>query len=486
MEIIVSLRKNYVLILILVFFAAIYSSVSLVNHYNFRTYGFDLGIYNNALYDYSHLRVSDNPVIGNHITNVLSDHLSFYHFIYAPFRYILGSWTLLIFQILAILLGGIGIFKSISLLTKSKTIPYLALIHFFSMWGIYSALSFDYHDNVVAAMVVPWYFFSILKRSTKHIILCSVLLIISKENIALWLSFIALGTAIWQYKDAKIRNLNLFISVFSIIYFILAIKVFMPYFGGGRAFAHLNYHALGNSLPEYFKTMVTRPLYTLSLLFKNHSPNVMSNGIKAELHFVILLSGGVALLLRPQFLIMLIPIYAQKLFHTSFVKWGINLHYSIEFVPIITFALYYLLLSLSNKKLLYSLASISLILCILTTNSRLHHRKSKWYSRENADIFYKKHYSTNYNVTEIRNELDKIPGNAKICAQNMLVPHLSFREWIYVFPNINNADYIITIPTSGNFWPYNEEKYLKKIEELKQGNYKVIKESPSILILKKK
>ena len=41
--------------LITALYGTVFCLISLVNHYNFRTYGLDLGIYTHGIYSYSHL-----------------------------------------------------------------------------------------------------------------------------------------------------------------------------------------------------------------------------------------------------------------------------------------------------------------------------------------------------------------------------------------------------------------------------------------------
>src|SRR5690606_36725386 len=148
--------------------------------------------------------------------NILSDHLSFYHFIFAPFRYLFGSSTLLIFQILSIIFGAIGIHKFITFLFQNTFIANSAIFHFLRMWGIFSALSFDYHDKVVASMFVPWLFYAILQKKLRNIIIFSILIIISRENMSLWLAFIFLGIFIWKNQDNTLRKVSVSVALISI------------------------------------------------------------------------------------------------------------------------------------------------------------------------------------------------------------------------------------------------------------------------------
>jgi len=484
-----ALLKSYSNILILSIFGIIYCLISLVNHYNFRTYGFDLGMYNNTLFDYSLFQKNDNPVMFPRFNNVLSDHLSLYHFVFAPLRYVFGTWTLLLIQISSILFGALGIKKIIEHLTENKTFASISMIHFLSMWGIFSALSFDYHDNVVAAMFIPWLIRYILQKKTLKVWIWTIIILVSKENMSLWLVFIFIGMGIWKYKDPEIRKIAIIGSLVSIIYFVVALKIIMPAFANpGKKYAHLKYEALGLTKQDILYNLFCNPKYIFRLLFENHTNEPFFNGIKLELHFMILVSGGLALLYKPQFLIMLLPIYAQKLFHSSFIKWGINYQYSIEFAPILTIAFFYWIYSLSKseKHKKYLLIG-GTIICLLATISVVPKRTSKWYDYKSLNILSPKHYSQNFDVKKVHEVIKTIPKDAKVCTQNPLIPHLSLREDIYMFPNIQNADYIILLPKGDANWPLSDEEFQQKIKSFKNDSlFETFIDTKDILVFKRK
>jgi uncharacterized membrane protein len=145
-------------IILAAIFALIYCAISLVNHYLFRTYSFDLGLYNHTIFDYSQFRFNDSLLIEpiHRQRNQLSDHFDLMLMLLSPLRYLFGSYTLLFVQIVVIVAGGIAVYKIAS--HFGFKYPALAQLHFYVIWGIYSALAFDYHSNVVAAMLVPWLF----------------------------------------------------------------------------------------------------------------------------------------------------------------------------------------------------------------------------------------------------------------------------------------------------------------------------------------
>ena len=95
---------------------------------------------------------------------VLCDHFDLYLLLLSPLVYVFGSYTLLVIQIASILLGGWGVYKLIGLYTDDEWIPIFACAVFFVSFGIIHALSFDYHSNVLATMMLPWLLYYIKLR----------------------------------------------------------------------------------------------------------------------------------------------------------------------------------------------------------------------------------------------------------------------------------------------------------------------------------
>jgi uncharacterized membrane protein len=69
-------------------FAVIYAAISWVNHYLFRTYAFDLGLYNHTIYDYFHFRFNDSLLIEpiHRQRNQLGDHFDLMLMLVAPLQ----------------------------------------------------------------------------------------------------------------------------------------------------------------------------------------------------------------------------------------------------------------------------------------------------------------------------------------------------------------------------------------------------------------
>jgi uncharacterized membrane protein len=477
---------NFPLSLIFILFALIFASITFVNHYNFRTYGWDLGINQNAIYDYAHFRWNDCMIMQPQFTNVLSDHFSLYPLLVSPFYWIFGEWTMLIFQFLAILFGGFGIYKYVLNLTKNTTISTLAVAHFFSFYGIYSALSFDYHDNVVATMFVPWFLLYFEQRNWRKAISFFVLIIIAKENMALWAVFIGFGVsfkALLQ-KDKQTALKGLYFALAAGVYFILVIKVIIPGLATpGREYLHNSFNALGGNFGEVIVNIIKHPIKTVELLFVNHSGNPDYDGIKIETYLALALAGGFIMVLAPEYLIMIVPILGQKMFNDLPIRWGISVHYSIEFAPIIVIAVYTIVHRLKKYKV--AVACVVLASTFISSASFLDHRTSEYYNQANSQFYKKEHWNRSFDVKAAHELLKTIPADARLCAQSCLAPHLAFRDYIFHYPFIGNANYIALLPAEENKYPYDAVTYQKAIDDfIASGKWEVAAKNEALLILK--
>jgi uncharacterized membrane protein len=468
-------------------FAIIYSIISFVNHYLFRTNAHDFGIFNQALWDYAHFRTNNNSVVHPGFGNLLSDHFELLLVIFSPLYWVFGSYTLLIIQIAAILIGGQGIYKYVELISNKRKLALAALIQFFLFFGIYSSLAFDYHNNVVGTMAVPWIFYFFKKGQWKQTIFAFVIFIISKENMALWGFFIFIGSMIQYRKDRKRLVISAILATVSIIYFIIIMKWVMPsLLTPGNNYQHFKYTALGNNMGEVLSTIFTKPFYTIKLLFVNHLGLPEGNYIKLELHLAVLLSGGLLLFFRPYYLLMLLPIYGQKLFFDSYTLWGLSYHYSVEFIPIISIGAFSLINDLDKEKTRRIIVYTLIIFTAAVTFRSFDHTYT-YFRREKQRIYQSPHYTRNFNVKEAYAALKTIPDNAIVCAQDEFVPHLCFRKYIYLYPSVEDAEYIVLSDKLSTYPLKTEKEYRESITTImNSGNWDKIYDKNFMLILKRK
>jgi uncharacterized membrane protein len=480
----VKLFRNKYLLITVIFFGSVYSLISLVNHYNFRTYALDLGAYTNALYDYRHLQWSDSSSFNEITENLLADHFDLYLIIFSPLSLIFKSYTLLIIQILFILLGGIGIFKYFSNIKPSSSIPLLATICFYLFFGIFSAVSYDYHSNVVAAMIIPWFFYYFKEKKYVASFFLLIFLFISKENVSLWVAFICLGL-LFEFKNDKtsVRYLLLFFSL-SIAYFILVIEFIMPSLSRNGVYHHFNYSSIGDSPFTALKYLISHPIDSIKTMFINHTNNHFGNYVKLESHMFILISGLYMLFFKPHFLIMLIPIYFQKMFNDNNSMWSIDAQYSIEFAPILIIGAFSVISKIKNIQWANMTSVLVIVGCLITTIRLMDHTVF-FTDKARIRIYKSAHYLRNYSVSFVHQQLKKIPENAIVSAQSPFLPHLALRDKIYQFPIIKDAEYIVYSPKEGTY-PISKDEFNTQVKTIMRTNKWQIQFSNNDLVILKR
>ncbi len=479
-----TLFKNRNLVITLIVFGLVYSLISLVNHYCFRTYALDLGAYTNALYDYVHFQWNDSTVFKEIPENLLADHFDLYLILFSPFSLIFQSYTLLIFQILFVLIGGIGVFKYFSLSERKTNLPIVATICFYSFFGIFSALSCDYHSNVIAAMVVPWFFFYFKQSKYRASFIVLIFILISKENISLWMTFICLGL-LFEYKKNKrsVQYLVLFSSI-SLVYFMVISGVVMPALSANGTYPHFNYSVLGNTVFGALTHLLTHPVEAVKTLFINHTNHPFGNYVKLELHIFLLLSGLYMLIFKPWYLIMLIPIYFQKLFNDNYIIWGIDGQYAVEFAPVIIIGAFSVIGEIRKEKW-GKIVTVLVFIGILSSTIRMMDSTTMYTNKSKVRIYQCSHYKRDYNGKLVYEQIDKIPESAVVSAQSSFLPHLALRDHIYLFPIVKDADYIV-YSVKEEPYPLTKEAFNIKIQDiLNSKEWKDQFRNEDIVILKR-
>ena len=458
-----TLKRHRFFIVINAIFFIIYSLICFINHYNFRTYALDLGLYTRALYDYSHVRFSYGEIFRSVPENMLSDHFDLLLMIISPLYFLFGSITLLVVQIVAIHMGAWGIYK-LSLISQiKKTASVLVCLAFLSSFGVFSAVAYDYHSNVVATCLLPWFVLFFKERRWPKSILVFIFILITKENMALWLFFICTGF-LFIYKDNLLRKMALLFSACSLAYFLIIIFLIMPSLSSYKSYNHFEFHVLGNSFKETFFNIVQHPFKAMYLLFESPLSDEKVKYIKAETWIFWFISGGFLFFYRPVFLWMLIPIMMQKMYHDDPGKWSVSGQYNIEFASLVAICLIEILKYIGKTKKQIWLSSLTAFLCLVITIRLCDHTVS-FVDKARIRLYQKDHYQSDFNTKEVYAALKKIPKNATISAESMFVPHLVDRKMVYQFPIVKDAQYIL-LSDDIHTYPLTQKNMLKKIDSL--------------------
>ena len=472
-------QKNITLASVFIVAGVLYCLISLVNHYLFKTYALDLGLYTHFMYEYAHFRRADLFMIDMEPQSALSAHFDLYLILLSPLVYVFGSYTLLVIQIAAVLFGGYGVYKLILLYTDDDLLPLLAVASFFFSFGVIHALSYDYHSNVVSAMMLPWMLYCLKKGRFIGASVFAVLLVIGKENLSLWLFFIALGL-MWDYrKDKKTLWYLLGCSVFALAYFVVINMVVMPRIG---ARGIMRYEYLGDNYAEIAKNLILNPGETLRILFNNTSTLTRFDGVKGEFYLCALTSGMLLTLLKPNYLLMLIPLIAQKMLATDGMFWGVSFQYSIEFVPILVISSFLVIIRL-RKVLWQRVLASALLLSVLLTLFYTIGVPRSFVLVDQLCVYQGRHYEQKkFDADYARELIGQIPDDAYVCASSMFVPHLALRDHVEDFASCKNTDAEYVLITAKDF----EHKVWGKLWFGNQEDFDTIATDGTLYLLRRK
>lgn len=483
------IKKKHIPYFILIIFGLLIFMMGILNHYYFKTATYDYGNYNFAFWDYSHFRISVLPMFKG---NFLQDHFSFTLMYFVPlywlFNFLFETYTLIIIQCSLIIVAAWYSYRLIKIKTDNFWLSVGVLVYYFLLLGRYTAFGADVNLAIISACFVPifLYYFEIKKYFIAMVIM--VFSLFSRENISLWFIFIFIVLIVEHRNEKKAILYGLIGVVVSILYFILLFKVFIPSVENPEnQYSLFNYSALGANPGEAFEFMISNPIETIRLFFVNHLKDASYDGLKVEFYLVYLISGGFVLFYRPQYLIWFFPIVAQKVLNDVPVRWGISSYYSVEVVTLLPLSVFLVLSAIKHRLLQNTLAVVVCIGAIGMTVNKfdLQNCRVPWMMNPPKEKFYDKDfYKQPFNVKSVNSLLSNIPKDARVSASNMLLPHLAQRKFIYFFPTVKDAEYIV-FSLFDNYYLFSQEENEKsRLKYLSDPRWEIISVEYPVILLK--
>lgn len=439
--------------IILAFFAIVFSSISLLNHFNFRTYGLDYGMFNQALFAYSEGKSAlfTQGLFGDEI-NYLCDHYSPILILLSPIRWIAGTYGLLIVQILVLLSSAFFIYKTSILKGIHHQIALMLSVFSLSFWCVYGALAYDFHTNVILAALLPAMYFYLLKGSYIELSLLVLVGLMCKENSGYILFFFFLVLSIESKLEKRKRMACICFAGFSLLAMMLTLFYLMPNeCGANRPNVESFYRAFGNTFSEAIQKMITSPVRVLKLFILDHGDQLAPT--KVTTYWFLLLSGGMFVFLKPRFLLLLIPLLMQKFLSTNELLWDVSGHYSIEFAPLLALAAVCFMSDFHVKAWSKWVMLTSIALAFFISWRGVISRN------ERANVFSSLHYQSEINKRHFDQLKHAIPASAVLSCSSHLAPHLSFRDKVFIFPVVLDADFVLLDKFAKSTYPISRPEF---------------------------
>ncbi len=448
--------RRYGIWLILGTFFIFYNFITVSLHNLFLTYGGDLGVFDQIVWNLSHFRPAMQTFhnISGYLSNgfgqnFFSEHFSPILFLVAPFYWIWSDPRMLILlQNFIFVLGALPIYLLIIKETKNYYLGFCLAIIYLLYIGNQAALYFPVHFQVFALTFLAFAFY-FARQNKKMFYLFIILALCCQENIAIYIIFLGLYFIFFT----KEKKLGLITTGLGIVWLVGVVYILIPnIFHNKYPYPSFYYQQFGNTLSEQLLFFLKNPLVVLRQFFQI-----------ANLRIFLTMGIGFGLLFlgAPIFYFLGLPVLLENFLSNNVNMHIMDFHYWSFFSLALILGTYYILKSIKQKSPKLLLFSITFVFIsnIISNIIFLPQLRS---SRILKPSYYKVFLIRAGPIQEL---LKYIPANASVSAQAQIYPHLSERKEIYQFPIINNADYII-LADALIAWPLSSQEYIESVNNL--------------------
>ncbi|SRR3989344_3099780 len=462
-------KKDFFFVVIL-FLAActIYSLLSLIRHYHFQSQGIDFAIYDQILWLYSKFEAPFSTITFRY------DLADRFRPVMIPLSllYIFTDNESALFLFQAVIVSA-TVFPIWLIAKKKLNFPFSILPSylFISFIGIQSVFIDDFHEVSLLPFLLAWLFYFLERKLWKSYFISLLLCLSVREHLGFFFSIFS------SYVYFSSKNIKVVISTFfvSLLWSILAIKVFMPAIGGA---SYSSFVKPGDNLLSASFGYLLDPASAIKNFFYPF--------VKIKTLIFSFLSFG----FLPLFYVGLLPIIAFQFAYRFLdiqhpIRSTIFYHFSLELAVLMTISTIFVLEKLTMR-IRFRNFFLILIVTIITLNVII----SVYLYAPLLILLQRNFYTEEGWMQDNKFVLSKVPKNQSVSAQNNLVPHLSHRNEIYVLPNIKDSIYVVFDLHPGqdswNFYTQNLEETENLLRELvKSGNYRITMSSGYSFLLEK-
>lgn len=455
-------------------YVAVFFWLAMQRHLSFDSSGFDLGIYDQVVWNTLHGRWFFYTTTGVPTLH-FSNHVSFNILLIAPLYLIhSGPETLLLLQPLAIGLGGLPLFW----LAREKLASTLAAFSLLAAYLLFPTLQivnlWDFHPPVLSVGFFMFAFYFLEKKRPGWFMLFAFLAMLGKEQLPLQVAFLG-GYAIIRHRYWAVGGVTIALALG---WFFWVMTWLIPRYSAENQHIFLGYYAdLGNSPGAIVLTALTRPDLVLANLWQPAKLKYMFD-VLTPFGYLPLVGLPVLLIGAPSFAINLLS--ANTAMHDA--TGG---QYGADVAPWLAWAALFGFYA-AQRGLTYRwptaqrpvTAALSGALLAAALGWQLFYG----YSPLALDP---PHWEITAHDRLAQRFIAQIPPDAVVAAQGKLYPHLSDRQWAYQLPDVNDAEYVFFDATTGG-WPVHPNDIWAIAQKLlASGQYGVLDAADGYLLLKR-
>lgn len=459
------------LFLILAVYAGIFSVLVIRNHQLYQAFGWDLGFFDQLLWQANRGNLNFVSTIGN--INILGDHFQPIIYLLAPLYWLWDDVRIiLIVQVLLVTAAAVPLFFLAKEKTKSEFVGLAVSVAYLLFSGTQFTITNEFHQSAFIPLLLSWGLFWMETGKTSYGLAALFSLLLVREEMGLLI--VALGIMYLRRKAGPLLIIG------GVVVFFLLIKVVIPAVSSQGRYIHYGYGNFGNTPEEVLVSAVKNPRAMAASLIS--PPVKLGQVIQSITAF-----GGLPVL-NPVSLIPVVEQYAVRFLDDRNIhRWINNNHYSAPLGPLLAVGTIeaiskWVRVFRSSSRFSRYLPFLSIFLLLMSISTAVATHTPI------LSIFKSQLYFTPEWVKDADKLAAAVPTEGAVAANNSLAPHLTHRDMIYLLPEIRDAEYITVDLTEGpnKHAPWSAEKMREYIDELlKSGDWELKEKFGDAMLLKK-
>ncbi|HKC19089.1 MAG TPA: DUF2079 domain-containing protein [Candidatus Dormibacteraeota bacterium] len=445
---------------------ALYSTLSILRHRTYHSFGFDLGLYDQVFWNTTQGRILESTMTGAMPIphSQLGDHFTPIYLLVVPLYFAYPHpETLLVVQTLVIALGAWPIF----LLARHLLGPGYALlwvvVYFLFIPLAYINL-YDFHETAFSIAPLGFALYFIERGQKRRFLIALLIGFLVKEE----MSLIGAGFGLYALLGKRDWKLGIPLFVASLATFVAIVQLVIPYFNNGISYSYiaLRYGAVGGSPIGIIRTAVTDPLRIARAVAQ-----------AKKLYFVVAIFGPVLGLsaLAGWAAILVLPTLSYTLLSGYDPQYSFTSQYSAPIIPLVIGTSIIALARLPQRAHAYLAAGVvvSTLMFSWAYGDMPYSRKFNW-SLFQAEPRY----------AAFLPSLDQISPDARVSAENGLPSHLSERRYIYdyTFEGVQDADWVVLDYEGTN---YDIELFNEQVAKVEAQGYTEVANGYGLALLRR-
>lgn len=386
----------------------------------YRTTGYDLGIFDQAVRAYSRFKAPMVPLKGSGY-DIFGDHFHPIIAVLAPLYWIWNDLGMLLIAQAVLTAVSIPVVYRFARRRTGETMSLVIAATYAFGWPIQGLIDFDFHEVAFATPLLALAIDALDRRDDKRLLIWTGLLLFVREDMGILVALI--GALVLAQKRGA-RRLGFGMIATGLAFYWLTTSLVIPHFAAGHQFAYGNqFGALGSSIGDAAMNVLTQPWHAVRVFF--------TPGVKAQtLGWLVLPFAGLSL--RSRYCLLAVPLLSERFFNSRHNLWTVVFHYNA--LPWLVLCLAMIdgadrlgLFRAERRARLLRLGLASVLIAtpvvVIVVNSTVLPLNSlrRGYAHQPKDW-----------LASVKQVDAFLPDNVCVAADNHLVPHLTGRDWTTV------------------------------------------------------